>query len=174
MNPHDQRVMFSSDKMDWQTPAGLFDYVSRKVGGFDLDAAAHHSNHLCDRWLGPAGEWEDALSDRPWCEAGNTIWLNPPYGRNVGAWVERAYRETVAPNLRVVCLIFARTDTQWWHDWVMKAELVQFIKGRIAFHRNGQSGQAAPAPSCLVHFRYTGEPISPRMESLILPSEARR
>ena len=49
----------------------------------------------------------------------------------------------------VVCLLPARTDTAWWHDYCMKGE-VQFIRGRLKF---GTARNAAPFPSALVIFR---------------------
>jgi site-specific DNA-methyltransferase (adenine-specific) len=46
----------------------------------------------------------------------------------------------------VVCLIPSRTDTKWWHDWVMKSSEVRFVSGRISF---GISKNSAPFPSCI-------------------------
>ena len=51
----------------------------------------------------------------------------------------------------VVCLLPARTDTQWWHSYVIAhAAEVRFIKGRLKF---GGSKNSAPFPSAVVVFR---------------------
>ena len=172
MNENDRKVMFSSKQMDWQTPLGVFHHIERRMGRFDMDAAANESNHLCDRWIGPGGEWEDALTDRPW--EGNKIWLNPPYGRNVGEWVKRAWVESrMVPNRHVCVLIFARTDTKWWHEWAMRAGLIELIEGRLTFHRHGIRGDAAPAPSALLHFGNHFSPF-PHVCSTKLAPEDRR
>ena len=72
--------------------------------------------------------------------------MNPPYGREIGHWIEKAYREREA---LVVCLIPARTDTKYWHEYCMKANEIRFISGRVKF---GDGCQPAPFPSCLVVF----------------------
>ena len=170
MNEHDRSVMFGSKKMDWRTPPHVFEYIQRLTHSpFDLDAAANESNHLCPRWLGPGGAWEDALSERPW--DGQKIWLNPPYGRNVGKWMEKAYKESLRPHRPwISCLIFARTDTRWWHDFAMRAQFIFFIRGRISFHSDEGPSSAAPAPSCLVRFsNRNGTRIGPSMGSLVIP-----
>lgn len=73
--------------------------------------------------------------------------MNPPYGREIGAWMAKAWRSSQAGAL-VVCLVPARTDTAWWHDYAAKGA-VRFIRGRLKFggHKN-----SAPFPSALVIF----------------------
>lgn len=138
-------TLFSSDKQDWRTPQHVFDFFDSRYH-FQLDAAAREDNALCERFIGPE---EDALSV-PW--KAQTVWLNPPYGRGVGKWVEKAYREAQAGRT-VGVLIFARTDTSWWHDYVMRAKLVFLIRGRLKFlGDNGEPKNAATAPSCFVVF----------------------
>ena len=75
-------------------------------------------------------------------------WMNPPYGRGIGKWVQKAYEESLKGTL-VVCLLPSRTDTKWWHDYVMKAKEICFIKGRLKF---GGAKNSAPFPSCVVIF----------------------
>jgi len=76
--------------------------------------------------------------------------MNPPYGRNItGKWVEKAYKSAKENGATVVCLLPARTDTKYWHDYCMKGE-IYYIKGRLKF---GGSKDAAPFPSALVVFR---------------------
>lgn len=74
--------------------------------------------------------------------------MNPPYGRSIGLWMAKAYEESMRGAL-VVCLVPARTDTRWWHDYAMKGE-IRLYKGRIRFVGAKAS---APFPSAVVVFR---------------------
>jgi hypothetical protein len=78
--------------------------------------------------------------------------MNPPYGRKIGLWVQKAYEESRGGST-IVCLLPARTDTRWWHDFCMKGE-IRFIKGRLKFN-DGKN--PAPFPSAVVIFRPTKE-----------------
>ena len=105
---------------------------------------------------------EDGLK-KSW--QGHTVFVNPPYGRGIDAWIKKAYDEAQNPDTKVVMLIPARTDTKYWHDYVMKAEMVFFIKGRLKF---GDSENCAPFPSAVVVFRKKPEgwPTTPAMGAL--------
>ncbi len=135
-----KEILFSSDKQDWSTPQALFDEVNKEFA-FTLDAAADETNAKCESFL---TEKDDALV----CDWPGVVWLNPPYGRGVGRWVEKAYEQSKMGST-VVCLIFCRTDTKWWHRWAMKAAEIRLIPGRISF---GAARGGAPAPSCLLVF----------------------
>ena len=80
---------------------------------------------------------------------GHRVWLNPPYGREIGKWVRKAYEESLKPDTTVVCLLPARTDTKWFHDYVLPAGELEFIRGRLKF---GGQKNAAPFPSMVVIF----------------------
>ena len=138
--------LFSSKRQDWATPWSLFIEVSKEFN-FVLDAAASSHNCKCPKFF---SKEDDALT-KDWAEAsrGESVWLNPPYGRSIGTWIRKAYEES-AKGCTVVCLTFARTDTKWWHDWAMKAaEIHRLIPGRVTFIGGKAS---APAPSCLIVF----------------------
>ena len=77
------------------------------------------------------------------------MFMNPPYGRVIGDWIKKAYKESLN-GATVVCLIPSRTDTKYWHEYVMKAEEIRFVKGRLKF---GDSSNSAPFPSAVVIFR---------------------
>jgi len=137
--------LFSSDKMDWETPDSLF-HVLNEEFQFTLDAAATATNAKCANYLTVA---DNALTcDWASHSLNGSIWLNPPYGRGIGDWIQKAYTES-QKGVTVVVLSFARTDTKWWHSWAMKAPEIRLIPGRITFK---EAPGAAPAPSCLLIF----------------------
>ena len=137
------RVLFASGHGGWETPRELYDEIDREFG-FTLDTAASDDNALA-----PAHYTEaDNALVLPWH---GRAWCNPPYGRRVGQWVEKAYREVHEHRhaLVVVMLLPARTDTRWFQDWAMRAQELRFIRGRLRF---GGAKQGAPFPSVLVVF----------------------
>jgi site-specific DNA-methyltransferase (adenine-specific) len=79
--------------------------------------------------------------------------MNPPYGREIKHWVEKAYRESLKGAV-VVCLIPARTDTIYWHKYIFPfAKDIRFLKGRLKFVKDGKIGDPAPFPSAVVIFK---------------------
>ena len=134
-------VHFSSLSGEWSTPQGVFNELNREFC-FWLDVCATHENAKCAEYY---TEEEDGMS-KYWR---GSCWMNPPYGRGIGKWLRKAY-ESSLEGATVVCLIPSRTDTRWWHDYVMKADEIRFIKGRLKFSRHKNS---APFPSAIVVFR---------------------
>jgi len=134
-------VMFSSCGGEWETPQWLFDRLNR-VFQFTLDPACTHENAKCAKHYTRA---EDGLS-RSW--AGERVFVNPPYGREVSRWVEKARLEAEYGAL-VVMLLPARTDTKWWHEHVQDHADVHFIAGRLKF---GGAENSAPFPSAVAVF----------------------
>lgn len=131
---------FMSQETTWETPQAFFDHVNC-LFRFTLDACATADNAKCEVFYSPE---DDALS-QPWP---GVVWMNPPYSHSIGKWVEKAYREAQA-GATVVALIPARTETSWWHDYVMKANKIILIRGRMRF---SGSPINAPFPSSLVVF----------------------
>lgn len=128
--------------VEWETPQDLFDGLSRRFGGFDLDVCATPENAKCPMFFTMEN---DGLS-QDWGTW--TCWMNPPYGREIGKWMQKAYEASLR-GATVVCLIPARTDSAWWHDWAMKGE-IEFFRGRIKFSGHQHN---APFPCALVIFR---------------------
>lgn len=124
------RGLFTSLRGDWKTPKALFQ---------TLDAEFHFDFDPC-----PARPTFDGLKSR-W---GNANFVNPPYGKNITRWIQKGYREHLLGKT-VVFLLPSRTDTKWWHDFVMKATEIRFIKGRIKFDEQKNS---APFPSAIAIF----------------------
>lgn len=135
-------VLFSSKSDEWATPQGVFDRLDAEFH-FNLDPCATSDNHKCPRYYTAA---DDGLK-KNW--GGCRVFCNPPYSQ-IGAWVEKAYRETRTDDTIVVLLIPARTDTRYFHDFIYNRAEVRFIKGRLKFN---DSKNCAPFPSMLVIFR---------------------
>ena len=137
-------AMFSSRSDNWETPQYLFDVLNAKYH-FDLDVCASKENAKCPRYYsikdnGLVQEW------------GGCCWMNPPYGRTIGRWVQKAY-ESSLNGACVVCLLPARTDTKWFHDYVLPYGKVTFLRGRLKF---GEAVNSAPFPSMIVVFGDAG------------------
>jgi phage N-6-adenine-methyltransferase len=131
---------FSSATDKWATPQAFFDQMNSRFGPFELDVCADEENAKCPRHFsiednGLSQQWE------------GRCWMNPPYGRTIGLWMKKAYESSLA-GATVVCLVPARTDTAWWHNYAMLGK-VEFIRGRLKFggHKN-----SAPFPSAIVIF----------------------
>jgi hypothetical protein len=73
------------------------------------------------------------------------VFLNPPYGREIGRWMRKAYESAQTTAELVVCVVPARTDTRWWHDWAARGE-VTFLRGRLRFG-DGSSPARSPVRS---------------------------
>ena len=163
-NQNKWKHLFSSEDEAWRTPPYVFDYFNRKYK-FNFDAAATPKNAMTRGYFTKV---ENAL-EKNWCKKGRKIWLNPPYSRHMGEWIKKAYEESQKGCL-VAVLLFARTDTRWWHDYVMKhAWKIHFIKGRLKFlsSEKGKEVNSAPAPSCVIIFK-RHRSKSPSIESDII------
>lgn len=125
---------------DWSTPQDTFDELNKEFN-FTLDVCATQDNTKCDKFYSPE---QDGLSQ----EWRGVCWMNPPYGRQIKFWMAKAYTSSLE-GATVVCLVPARTDTAWWHDYATKGE-IRFLRGRLKF---GGSKNGAPFPSAVVVFK---------------------
>jgi site-specific DNA-methyltransferase (adenine-specific) len=131
------RVHYSSLSLNWQTPKAAYAI---------LDSEFHFTFDPC-----PTNPTFDGLS----VEWKDSNFVNPPYGRVIGDWIRKGYDEYLKGKI-VVFLIPSRTDTSWWHQYIMKATEIRFIRGRLQFlpqkskraHTN-----SAPFPSCIAIFK---------------------
>lgn len=126
------KVMFSSASDNWSTPIDVFQSLNSEFN-FDFDPCPLNDNPSTDGLL---IEW------------GNSNYVNPPYS-NISKWCEKAFKEWLLGKT-VVMLIPSRTDTKYWHDYIMKANEIRFIKGRLKF---GDSKNSAPFPSAIIVFK---------------------
>ena len=129
--------LMSSASAEWETPQALFSLLHREFH-FTLDVCATRKNAKCPRFFTAR---QNGL-EQSW--AGESCWMNPPYGDVIAAWMAKAAQEA-ATGTTVVCLVPARTDTAWWWDMARYGE-VRFLRGRLQF---GQMG-TAPFPSAVV------------------------
>ena len=135
-----ENVHFSSKTDLWATPQEFFDKYD-KIFNFETDVCANKENAKCSKFF---TQEDDGLSQ----EWEGVCWMNPPYGRDIGKWMKKAYESSLG-GATVVCLVPSRTDTKWWHDYSMKGE-IEFIKGRLKF---GGGKNSAPFPSAVVVFK---------------------
>lgn len=142
MNKNTINTMFSSKDMTWETPIELFNKLNDEFN-FTLDVCALKETAKCDKFFSP--EIDGLKQD--W--SNNVCWMNPPYGRQIQLWLEKAYNESLKDGTTVVCLIPSRTDTKYWHNYCMNASEIRFIKGRLKF---GNSKNSAPFPSAIIIF----------------------
>jgi site-specific DNA-methyltransferase (adenine-specific) len=134
---------------DWATPPELFAALNAEFR-FTVDVCASPWNAKLPHYF---TEEQDGLR-QDW--SGERCFMNPPYGRGIDRWLQKAFTETRWRCPLVVALIPARTDTRWWHTWVAgSADQVRYLKGRLKFL--GPQGEAwsAPFPSSLAI--YLGE-----------------
>ena len=117
------RNRFQSKKQEYATPLELFRVLDSEFH-FTLDVCADETNKKVGTYY---SEKENALI-QDWL---GVCWMNPPY-KDLKKWVMKAYQESMKNSSTVVCLLPARTNTMWWHEYCMKGE-VRFIKGRPKF-----------------------------------------
>ncbi|EJD91174.1 DNA N-6-adenine-methyltransferase [Staphylococcus epidermidis] len=133
-------VHYSSKSNEWATPQKLFDELDKEFN-FTLDPCATDENAKCNKHF----TIEDDGLSKDWSK--DVVFMNPPYGREIKKWIKKAYEESLN-GATVVCLIPARTDTTYWHDFIFdKADDIRFLRGRLKF---GNSKNSAPFPSAIV------------------------
>lgn len=127
--------MFSSVSDHYSTPKDTYDSLNKEF---------HFNDDPCP--IGGRGGLE-----REW---GTRTFVNPPYSE-ISKWVQYGWEQAYHPQKRktIVMLIPSRTDTRWWHEYVMKAKEIRFIKGRLKF---GNSKNSAPFPSAIIIFKGDG------------------
>lgn len=139
-----RETLFSSNSMEWETPIEFFKELDKEFH-FTLDPCCTSATAKCSKYYtrsenGLAQDWK-----------GETVFVNPPYGRNLIQWVQKCYIESHKPGTTVVMLIPARTDTRYFHEYIYgKAKEIRFLRGRLKFS-GAENG--APFPSMLVVYK---------------------
>ena len=151
--------MFSSKSDEWETPQSFFNKLN-KTYKFTLDPCSTSGAAKCEKYY----TLEDDGLSKSW--KNETVFVNPPYGK-IKDWVKKAHDESINNGAVVVMLIPARTDTRYWHDYIMEeADSIYFVRGRLKF---GNSPNSAPFPSAVVvfdrtRFKWVGGPRVGTME----------
>ena len=163
---------FRTENQSWETPQELFNLLNEEFS-FDVDLAGNKSNAKCPNFI---SKEQDALKQ----EWNGVCWLNHPYGGNkensLKNWVKKSYEESRKGGCIVVMLIPARTNTEWWHEYCMKAKEIRLVRGRPKFKGNIHG---LPQPLAIIIFsnesenpilksqNTVGDFLSPKGESLI-------
>ena len=139
------KVHYSSKTNEWTTPKHLYDELNNEFN-FTLDPCCTRQSAKCEKFYtieenGLIQDWSNDI-----------VFMNPPYGKEITKWIEKAYKESLKGSV-VVCLIPSRTDTKYWHDFIFPYAEVRFIKGRLKFGGNKKGSGAAPFPSAIVIFK---------------------
>jgi site-specific DNA-methyltransferase (adenine-specific) len=140
------KLHFGSDNQTWETPLDFYDKLNEEFN-FTLDPCCSKETAKCKKYFTE----EDNGLIQDWSE--DTVFMNPPYGREIKHWIAKAHEEYLK-GATVVCLIPSRTDTIYWHKWIFplyynnKIE-IRFLKGRLKF---GGATNPAPFPSALIVF----------------------
>ena len=131
--------LMTSNTDEWATPISFYQELDREFH-FTLDPCSTKENHKCDKYYTK----EDDGLNKSW--GGEIVYVNPPYGKEISKWTEKAYNENLK-GATIVLLLPARTDTRWFHNFIYKKHEIRFIKGRLKFN-DGKQG--APFPSMVV------------------------
>jgi phage N-6-adenine-methyltransferase len=145
----------------WSTPQALFDKLDAEFN-FTVDVCANEQNRKCATYFSPK---VDGLKQN-W--GSGRYWMNPPYGREISAWMRKAH-ESALSGAVVVALVPNHTNAPWWHDYVMKADEIRFIRKKLSF-----TGAKKGVPfwgSVIVFFR-RGTRQKPRVASYEQPKRA--
>lgn len=130
--------------VEWETPQDFFDTLNEEFH-FDLDVCARFNNAKCKNYFSIHAsalyqKWE------------GSCWMNPPYSKSINKWLEKAH-QSAQTGATVICLIQGRSsDTKWWHNYVMKASEIRYIKDRLHFGLEGKFSRANIS-SIIVVFR---------------------
>lgn len=132
--------LFTNNSNEWATPISFYNELNKEFN-FTLDPCASDDNHKCTKYYtreidGLSKSWE-----------GETVFCNPPYGKELPLWVKKCFDEHIKYGITIVMLIPARTDTKYFHEYIYHRAEIRFIKGRLKF---SDSKQCAPFPSMLV------------------------
>ena len=142
---HRNMARYYGSGRGWETPPEVFDPLDAEFH-FTLDPCATPETAKCARYFTEA---DDGLA-QSW--AGEVVFMNPPYGREVRVWTAKAVAE-VAQGTTVVGLLPASTDLEWWHrDVVATGAEVRYIRGRVRFLQ-GERWVSGMFPSVIVVWR---------------------
>lgn len=148
-NGNGMAIHYSSDSPEHYTPQVIIDAALVCLGEIDLDPCSNSKDapNVPARYHYTAAD--DGLT-LPWA---GRVYMNPPYGREIGAWVEKLTQSHKTGDVgAAIALVPARTDTQWFA--MLRDYPVCFVTGRLTFVGNDDP---APFPSAVF---YLGEDVA--------------
>ena len=120
--------------VEWETPQDFFDNLNAEFV-FDTDVCATKENAKCPVYY---TYYKNSLYQ----EWKGTCWMNPPYSKDIGKWVGKAYL-SAQEGAKVVCLLQCRSgDTKWFHKYIMRSSEIRFVKDRLHFGLDGKFSRA--------------------------------
>jgi site-specific DNA-methyltransferase (adenine-specific) len=143
---------------EWATPQEFYDAINARFG-FTCDVCAlpenaKHKNYYTPDVNGLVQAWS------------GVCWMNPPYN-NVPVWVEKAYQESQR-GITVVALLASRSsETVWWHNYVMRASEIWFVKNRLHFAKGGIRSRSNHASTIVIFTPFcSGPPVTSQINTL--------
>lgn len=129
------RARYRKTRIVWSTPQHVFDKLNAEFH-FTVDLCADSVNRKCEAFIPKS---ISLASDVLWDGIG---WLNPPYGKGIGAYLAKAVRSTKDyMGTVIVALVPTNTNAPWWHDWVLRADEIRFVLKKLSFTaHNGHRG----------------------------------
>jgi len=130
-------------RLDLAAPQAWHDNLNLEFD-FTLDPCCTHEPAKCSKHFTPG---ENGLA-QSWAE--ETVFMNPPYGKEVGFWMKKACEEARDNLALVVCFVRASVDMEWWGHYAARATEIRFSKERVTY---AGAETAAPFPVAIVIFR---------------------
>ena len=127
INNYYTRTVNSKDY--WETPQYFFNLLNSEFV-FTLDPCSSEENHKCNKYY---TEETNGLN-KSWI--GERVFVNPPFS-NLKEWSEKCYKESLNGITTIVMILPTRSDTKYWHDYIMKAYEIRLCYGRVNFLLNG-------------------------------------
>lgn len=163
-----QDILFSKKSNDWETPVDLFNKLNEYYN-FDIDVCCTEQNKKCAVGItkkddGLIQSWtrfyeENQHSKSCAIQRPLIAWMNPPY-KDIKLWLAKAIVMAEDEDISTVCLLPARTDTKWFHEFLYHGkddkkyiQAVRFLKGRLKFVGAKSS---APFPSMIATIQPLG------------------
>ena len=132
---------FNSATTEWSTPDTIFKPLDNEFH-FTLDVCASKENTKCKQFFSIE---QDSLNQ----EWYGICWMNPPYGNSLYKWIKKAYYSSLNGTV-VVGLLPVRTNTGYWHDYILNIAEVRYIRGYPKF---GDAKQGLKVPLAIVIWR---------------------
>lgn len=152
---HDLSILHSSESNEWYTPARYIEAARTVLGGIDLDPASCEYANTTVKAAHYFSEQDDGFAQ----EWRGRVWLNPPYGRelgesNQGRWSAKLIEEYRAGRVTAaILLVNAVTDRVWFQ--ALWDHAICFTDHRVHFY-NEQKEAEDTSPSHGNVFVYIG------------------